>query len=124
MAKGGVWGDNMEIVAFAASFNIDVRIYMAEYTYMIPGQGEEAERGCDDGSLRITIEVQRHQRNRSGYSVPKREELSPRFMALLPLMNRTRKLKLVMSALQTLPTSVSIPVRPHKRAHPWLHIPM
>lgn len=44
MQKGGTWGDNMEIVAFAAAFNIDVRIYMAEYSYMIPGQGDEAER--------------------------------------------------------------------------------
>jgi OTU domain-containing protein 3 len=44
MAKGGVWGDNMEIVAFAAAYNTDVRIYLRDYSYMIPGQGEEAER--------------------------------------------------------------------------------
>jgi hypothetical protein len=44
MAKGGVWGDNMEIVAFAAAYNTDVRIYLRDYSYMIPGQGEEADR--------------------------------------------------------------------------------
>jgi len=44
MQKGGTWGDNMEIVAFAAAFNTDVRIYMSEYSYMIPGQGDEASR--------------------------------------------------------------------------------
>jgi hypothetical protein len=44
MAKGGTWGDNMEIVAFAAAFNIDVRIYMADFTYMVPGQGDESSR--------------------------------------------------------------------------------
>lgn len=44
MARGGTWGDNMEIVAFAAAYNIDVRIYLREYSYMIPGQGEEAGR--------------------------------------------------------------------------------
>lgn len=44
MKKGGTWGDNMEIVAFAAAFHTDVRIYMTEYSYMIPGQGDEASR--------------------------------------------------------------------------------
>jgi OTU domain-containing protein 3 len=44
MAKGGVWGDNMEIVAFAAAYNTDVRIYLRDYSYMIPGQGEEIDR--------------------------------------------------------------------------------
>ncbi|KIW01946.1 uncharacterized protein PV09_06784 [Verruconis gallopava] len=45
MAKGGTWGDNMEIVAFAAAFNTDVRIYMSDFTYMVPGQGDESSRG-------------------------------------------------------------------------------
>lgn len=56
---------------------------------------ETAERTCDDGTLRITIEVQRQQRGNMGYFVPIRDELSPRFLALLPLMNTTRKLRLV-----------------------------
>jgi hypothetical protein len=45
MAKGGTWGDNLEIVAFAAAFNVDVRIYLSDFTYMVPGQGDEATRG-------------------------------------------------------------------------------
>lgn len=45
MAKGGTWGDNLEIVAFAAAYNVDVRIYLSDFTYMVPGQGDEATRG-------------------------------------------------------------------------------
>ena len=57
---------------------------------------EEAERACDDGTLRITIEVQRPQRGPTGYSIPTREELSPRFLALLPLMHRARKVNFIL----------------------------
>ncbi|KAF2622526.1 hypothetical protein BU25DRAFT_462846 [Macroventuria anomochaeta] len=57
---------------------------------------EAAERAGDDGvTLRLTLEVQRAQRGPFGFSVPIREELSPRFLALLPLMKTARKLKLV-----------------------------
>ncbi|KAJ4373276.1 hypothetical protein N0V83_003570 [Neocucurbitaria cava] len=56
---------------------------------------EEAERASDDGSLRITIEVQRAQRGLMGYSIPIRDELSPRFLGLLPLMDKARKVRLV-----------------------------
>lgn len=45
MAKGGTWGDNLEIVAFAAAYNVDVRIYLSDFTYMVPGQGDEVSRG-------------------------------------------------------------------------------
>ncbi|RMZ73064.1 hypothetical protein GMOD_00009574 [Pyrenophora seminiperda CCB06] len=55
---------------------------------------EEAERACDDATLRITLEVQRSLRGVHGYYVPVREELSPRFLALLPLMDKTKRLKL------------------------------
>jgi hypothetical protein len=58
---------------------------------------EEAER-LDDHHLRITMEAQRAQRGHFGYSEPVREELSPRFLALLPLMEKTRKLRLVVWA--------------------------
>ncbi|KAF1942933.1 hypothetical protein EJ02DRAFT_453837 [Clathrospora elynae] len=54
---------------------------------------EEAERACDDGTLRITVEVQRPLRGPQGYFVPERNELSPRFLALLPLMNKTKKIR-------------------------------
>jgi hypothetical protein len=55
---------------------------------------EEAER-LGDHHLRITLEPQRPQKSNFGYAVPVREELSPRFLALLPLMQRVRKLRLI-----------------------------
>lgn len=57
---------------------------------------EAAERTGDDGAtLRLTLEVQRPHRNAFGFSVPDRENLSPRFLALLPLMKDARKLRMV-----------------------------
>ena len=57
---------------------------------------EAAERAGDNGvTLRLTLEVQRGQRGPFGFSVPVREDLSPRFIALLPLMKTVRKLKMV-----------------------------
>jgi hypothetical protein len=55
---------------------------------------EQAER-LGDHHLRITLEAQRPQRSQFGYAVPVREDPSPRFLALLPLMQRVRKLRLV-----------------------------
>ncbi|EOA85230.1 uncharacterized protein SETTUDRAFT_137723 [Exserohilum turcica Et28A] len=57
---------------------------------------EEAERACDDGTPRITLEIQRPLRGVHGYYVPVRDELSPRFLALLPLMEKARKLRLTL----------------------------
>ncbi len=56
---------------------------------------EEAERATHDNSVRITIQVQRTQLGPMGYSIPVREELSPRFMAFLPLLNKVRRLRIV-----------------------------
>ncbi|KAH7406929.1 hypothetical protein DE146DRAFT_648832 [Phaeosphaeria sp. MPI-PUGE-AT-0046c] len=56
---------------------------------------EETERMGDGNQLRITLEAQRQLRGPHGYAVPIREALSPRFLALLPLMERTRKLRVV-----------------------------
>lgn len=58
---------------------------------------EAAESTVDDGmTLRLTLEVQRgHRGPFGGYFVPDRVDLSPRFLALLPLMRPARKLKLV-----------------------------
>ncbi|KAI9736451.1 MAG: hypothetical protein M1818_006185 [Claussenomyces sp. TS43310] len=36
MARGGTYGDNMEISAFTSAFGIDVKIYQADFAYMIP----------------------------------------------------------------------------------------
>ncbi|KAF2997972.1 hypothetical protein E8E13_006461 [Curvularia kusanoi] len=56
-----------------------------------------AEQAVDDGvTLRLTLEVQRGRRGQfGGHHIPDRTELSPRFLSLLPLIEHTRKLKLV-----------------------------
>ncbi|OAL56261.1 hypothetical protein IQ07DRAFT_637729 [Pyrenochaeta sp. DS3sAY3a] len=59
---------------------------------------EGAERAYDDGTLRFTIEVQRKQLGFAGYFMPTRSELSPRFRALLPLMEKARKVKIIILA--------------------------
>jgi OTU domain-containing protein 3 len=42
MARGGTYGDNMEISAFAAAFGIDVKIYQHDFAYMVSApDGEE-----------------------------------------------------------------------------------
>ena len=40
MAKGGTYGDNMEIVAFSAAFGVDVKIYQREVAFMVSGSEE------------------------------------------------------------------------------------
>ncbi|KAI9838174.1 MAG: hypothetical protein M1838_004663 [Thelocarpon superellum] len=37
MAKGGTWGDNMEISAFSAAYGVDVKIYQRELAYVVSG---------------------------------------------------------------------------------------
>lgn len=37
MAKGGTYGDNMEISAFSSAFSVDVKIYQRDFAYMISG---------------------------------------------------------------------------------------
>ena len=41
MAKGGTYGDNMEIVAFSAAFGVNVKIYQRDFAYMVTGDGQE-----------------------------------------------------------------------------------
>lgn len=57
---------------------------------------EEAERACDDGTLRVTMEIQKSLRGLHGYYVPVRDQVSPRFLALLPLIQKAKKLRLVL----------------------------
>jgi OTU domain-containing protein 3 len=42
MARGGTYGDNMEISAFTSAFGIDVKIYQHDFAYMVsaPDSGE------------------------------------------------------------------------------------
>lgn len=39
MARGGVWGDNMEIHAFASAFDINVKIYQFDLSYILAAPG-------------------------------------------------------------------------------------
>ncbi|KAF2195942.1 cysteine proteinase [Delitschia confertaspora ATCC 74209] len=36
MAKTGTWGDNVEIVAFAAAYDVQVNVWQREYNYTLP----------------------------------------------------------------------------------------
>ncbi|WPH04430.1 Hypothetical protein R9X50_00732100 [Acrodontium crateriforme] len=40
MARGGTYGDNMEITAFSSAYEVDVKIYQRDFAYMISGSGE------------------------------------------------------------------------------------
>ncbi|KAF2816283.1 cysteine proteinase [Mytilinidion resinicola] len=44
MARGGTYGDNLEITAFSSAFRVDVKIYQREFAYMVHGEvhGENA----------------------------------------------------------------------------------
>jgi OTU domain-containing protein 3 len=45
MARGGTYGDNMEISAFSAAFGINVKIYQHDFAYMVstPDDGQERQ---------------------------------------------------------------------------------
>ncbi|KAF2266416.1 hypothetical protein CC78DRAFT_566809 [Lojkania enalia] len=54
-----------------------------------------AERSNDDGSFRITLEMQRPIRGSMGAYVPIRDTPSPRLVSMAPLLGRLRKIKFV-----------------------------
>jgi hypothetical protein len=56
---------------------------------------EIAERALDSGTVRVTLEMARPYRTNMGAYIPKREAPSPRFLALVPLLSRVRKVKFV-----------------------------
>jgi len=41
MARGGTYGDNMEITAFSSAFDVDVKIYQRDFAYMVSGGGDD-----------------------------------------------------------------------------------
>lgn len=43
MAKGGTYGDNMEISAFSSAFAVDVKIYQRDFAYVISGAGPDGQ---------------------------------------------------------------------------------
>jgi len=43
MARGGTYGDNMEITAFSSAFDYDVKIYQRDFAYVVSGVGAAEE---------------------------------------------------------------------------------
>ncbi|SMY27520.1 unnamed protein product [Zymoseptoria tritici ST99CH_1A5] len=43
MARGGTYGDNMEITAFSSAFDCDVKIYQRDFAYVVSG-GQDRDR--------------------------------------------------------------------------------
>jgi hypothetical protein len=52
MARGGTWGDNIEIQAFAQAYNTDVKIYHADYAYYV--------KAAPDHTLRPVAHIAHH----------------------------------------------------------------
>ncbi|KAF3213221.1 hypothetical protein TWF679_005450 [Orbilia oligospora] len=48
MEKPGVYGDNLEIVAFARCYGVDVKIYQREFAYLVSGERDAGEESDDD----------------------------------------------------------------------------
>jgi OTU domain-containing protein 3 len=45
MARGGTYGDNMEITAFSSAYDVDVKIYQRDFAYMVTGHaGDDGHR--------------------------------------------------------------------------------
>ncbi|KAF2083645.1 cysteine proteinase, partial [Saccharata proteae CBS 121410] len=44
MAEGGTWGDNIELVAFARAYNVNIRIYVHDFAYNIFAGPEDPDR--------------------------------------------------------------------------------
>ena len=57
MARGGTYGDNMEIAAFSAAFNVDIKIYRRDYAYMVSAK---TGGGISDGSVNSVVHIAHH----------------------------------------------------------------
>lgn len=44
MARGGTYGDNMEITAFSSAYRVDVKIYQRDFAYMVTSDVEDDTR--------------------------------------------------------------------------------
>lgn len=44
MARGGTYGDNMEITAFSSAYDVDVKVYQRDFAYMMTGGGPDSQR--------------------------------------------------------------------------------
>lgn len=55
MARGGTYGDNMEISAFSSAFDVDVKIYQRDFAYMVSGGGDESKRSVAHIAYHVRI---------------------------------------------------------------------
>lgn len=59
MSQQGVYGDNIEICAFARRYNCDVKIYQREFAYVVVG-GNGGGDGGGDGGQRKLVHIAYH----------------------------------------------------------------
>ncbi|KAK9240281.1 NADP-dependent oxidoreductase domain-containing protein [Lipomyces kononenkoae] len=59
MSKDGVYGDNLEIVAFAKRYNVDVKIHLADFAYVVSGESSSKDDNGDEG--RKVVHIAYHQ---------------------------------------------------------------
>lgn len=55
MAKGGTYGDNMEITAFCAAYEVDVKIYQKDFAYMVSGPDQTAPRDVAHIAYHVSV---------------------------------------------------------------------
>ncbi|KAF2715420.1 hypothetical protein K504DRAFT_529598 [Pleomassaria siparia CBS 279.74] len=79
----------------AAAAEEEVAISESKSACENPDLEESVERARDDGMVRITLEIGRLIRGNMGAVLPTRELPSPRFLSLLPMLSRVRRIKFV-----------------------------
>lgn len=57
MARGGTYGDNMEIAAFSAAYNVDVKIYRRDFAYVV---SDKAGGRNADGPANTVVHIAHH----------------------------------------------------------------
>lgn len=60
MQKSGVFGDNLEIQAFAREFGVDVKIYQREHAYVICDDNGSGNAGRASGEDRKVVHIAYH----------------------------------------------------------------
>jgi len=64
MARGGTYGDNMEISAFSSAFDVDVKIYQRDFAYMVSGSGHDRPRDVAHIAYHVSRTVSRSRKSR------------------------------------------------------------
>ncbi|KAF8417446.1 hypothetical protein EV426DRAFT_569000 [Tirmania nivea] len=60
MSQQGVYGDNIEICAFAREFGVHVKIYQREFAYVVTGNGDEDGDGGESKMVHIAYHTWEH----------------------------------------------------------------